>query len=184
MESIKYENEEHTYVAVYLDERTIDLPNGDEKTFSEHHSGVYEGTRAWRKYVQPYLDRGGIITSYEDSISLADYKRNAIEVNRTEAGRKIALLFGTVEDGYIHGSDKLNYKIANNQAEAIALTLKVAKTTNDASDDARLVVLGDLRDDVIAIRDEENLAARAIDLAEDKLGVDVIMAFTESVSLP
>jgi len=48
---IIYQNPEHTHIALTLDN-------------SEGHSGVYEGTRAWRKHVQPYLDGGGVIGSY------------------------------------------------------------------------------------------------------------------------
>jgi len=45
---IKYTNPERTHVDLTLDT-------------GEGHSGIYEGTRAWRKLVQPYLDSGKTI---------------------------------------------------------------------------------------------------------------------------
>lgn len=111
--------------------------------------------------------------------TVSEYKEIVITVHRIEAGKRIALLFGTVADGFIHGSDKLNYRIANMQAEASALILKVALGTNDGDDDARLRVLKGLRESVVAITDAENTAATSINAAANKTAVDAI-----SVSWP
>lgn len=182
--SIKYESQEHVNVCFYLDERTILLGNGKEKTFSEHHSGVYKGTRNWTKYVQPYLDEGGIIIPYEDTISLANYKKTTITENKKEAGAQIALLFGTVEDGVTAGSNKLMYKEMHDIAEHSSLVLKVAQGINDIDDDARLAVLGALMDDIDAIISAENVAATAVNAVSETVNLTADKTTVDAVSVP
>lgn len=116
----------------------------------------------------------GEVVTEVNSVSLADYKATAIAVNQAEAGRLIALLYGPVVDGFIHGSDKLNYRICNLQGEGTRLTLKVAQGINSLADDARILVLSSLQDAFIAITAAENTAETLINAADDKAAVDAV----------
>lgn len=123
---------------------------------------------------------GASLRERSDNEVLDEYKSNAIAINQTEAGNLIALLFGTVADGFISGSDKLQLRQVNNVAEAVALTLRTALGTNAGDDDERLEVLVTLKTDLDAIRKSENTAATLInavstdDLETDKRTIDNI----------
>lgn len=168
---IKYDSTEHTHVSIAEDDIDYKI------------SGVTSIHREWRTLVQPFSDGGGVIESYEDSISLEDYKTTAIEVNQAEAGNRIALLFGTVEEGYIANSTKLINKQINNVVEGVKLTLKVADRTVVDADHDRLDILGALMDSVDAIRDAENTAAASINLVPETDDMTIDKAAVDAISV-
>jgi len=112
-----------------------------------------------------------------DSEDLTNYKTTAITANQTEAGRRISLLFGSVENGFIQNSAKLKYRILNNIAEHSKLTLKTAKNTASDADDDRLDVLEILGEQLEGIIESENTAAESINEAANKTDVDAITVF-------
>jgi len=120
-------------------------------------------------YAIPSIHVDGSTVTSVDPVSLADYKTNAISVNQDEAATRIAALFSRV-----YGSNKFTDERLNLVAEYAGLTMKVAKSTNDSTDDARIVVLEALDTSKNAVILAENKAATRINAAANKKAVDAI----------
>ena len=136
----------------------------DDKT-TWRISFLDEATQSEREAAQTVIDEYDF---------LDDYKQDAIEENQIEAGRRIALLFGSVDDGYLPGSEKLRLKQSNNTAESISLILKEIRGTNVTKDDNRIAVLLALLVSLNSIIDAENSVVPLIDSALNEAAVDAV----------
>lgn len=150
-----------------------DTPSQFPGEIDEHH--LWAEGDGYISKLQDYIDAYELfINPPPPPLTLPEYKLKAIETNQIEAGRRIALLFGTT-----YGTNAMRDKQANNMAEGVVLTLKVARGTNDAADDTRIGILSALLVSIDAIRSAENTTATLIDRVGNRAAVDAM-----SVSWP
>jgi len=91
------------------------------------------------------------------ALTLAQAKTNAISKHRKEAKRRIKLLYDSDPTKFEHKKDNLI-------AESLALLVKKIDGTLDSADNARIVVIEQIKTDREAIQAAENTAATSINL--------------------
>lgn len=102
-------------------------------------------------------------------ISLADYKAQTILNNQTEAGVRIAALFGTT-----YGTDTMRDRQANNLKRYLLLREKEQSATITSPEQTELDALRTKDAAIDAIRAAENATVTPINNAADKPAVDLI----------